>query len=132
VGLMAWGWVMGNKELINVAWPNNGLAWKTRWFQSKYILWSSRSTPLFPYRAYRFDYECPGGNLMHIILHVTIKTHSSESRGQERAKWITKNKTHDEQLCVFYMSKHFVINHSQYISWLVPTFKPGLSSRWIS
>jgi len=34
-----------------------------------------------------------------------IKTHGSESRGQERAKQITKNKMRDELLCVFYMSE---------------------------
>jgi len=31
----------------------------------------------------------------------------SELWGQERAKQITKNKTRDELLCVFYMSKRF-------------------------
>ena len=36
-----------------------------------------------------------------------IKTNGSESRGQERAKRITKNKTRDELLCVFYTSERF-------------------------
>ena len=36
-----------------------------------------------------------------------IKTHGSESRGQERAKQIAKNKTRDELLCVFYTSERF-------------------------
>jgi len=36
-----------------------------------------------------------------------IKTHGSESRGQERAKQIAKNKTHDELLYVFYTSEYF-------------------------
>jgi len=36
-----------------------------------------------------------------------IKTHGSESQGQERAKRITKNKMHDELLCVFYTSERF-------------------------
>ena len=34
-----------------------------------------------------------------------IKTHGSELQGQERAKQIAKNKTHDELLCVFYTSE---------------------------
>ena len=36
-----------------------------------------------------------------------IKTNGSESRGQERAKRITKNKMRDELLYVFYTSKSF-------------------------
>jgi len=36
-----------------------------------------------------------------------IKSHSGESRGQERAKQIVKNKMRDELVCVFYTSEHF-------------------------
>jgi len=35
----------------------------------------------------------------------------SKSLGQERAKRIAKNKTHDKLLCVFYASKHFRNTH---------------------
>ena len=45
--------------------------------------------------------------LLEIIIDSIIKTHGSESQGQERAKRITKHKTHDELLCVFYTSKYF-------------------------
>ena len=38
---------------------------------------------------------------------VPIKTHGSESQGQERAKRIAKNKTRNELLCVFYTSERF-------------------------
>ena len=42
-----------------------------------------------------------------VIRTAYIKTHGSESQGQERAKRITKNKTSDKLLCVFYMSERF-------------------------
>jgi len=35
-------------------------------------------------------------------LALYTKTHSSESRGQERTKQITKNKTFDELLCLLH------------------------------
>ena len=38
----------------------------------------------------------------YITMTVYIKTHGSESQGQERAKRIDKNKTRDELLFVFY------------------------------
>ena len=40
-------------------------------------------------------------------IFIFIKTHGSESRGQERAKRIAKNKTRDELLCFFYTSESF-------------------------
>ena len=51
-------------------------------------------------------------NISHIMIYMYqheshIKTNGSESRGQERAKQITKNKMRDKLLCVFYTSKHF-------------------------
>jgi len=42
-----------------------------------------------------------------IIMWTIIKTHGSESQGQERAKRIAKNKMRDKLLCVFYMSERF-------------------------
>jgi len=39
--------------------------------------------------------------------YIIIKTHGSESWGQERANRITKNKTRNELLSVFYTSKRF-------------------------
>jgi len=45
-----------------------------------------------------------------IILSVDTplnKIHGSELQGQERAKQITKNKTRDKLLCVFYTSECF-------------------------
>jgi len=41
------------------------------------------------------------------VLYFCFKTHGSESRGQERAKRIAKNKTHDKLMCVFYTSERF-------------------------
>jgi len=61
---------------------------------------------------------------------IYIKTHGSESRGQERAKRIVKNKTCDELLCVFYTSERFRNNYDVIttvdISCLASTFKPAL------
>ena len=52
-----------------------------------------------------------------------IKTHGSESRGQERAKRIAKNKTRDELLCAFWeaiYSHHLMpgIRKSVYLKYL--------------
>ena len=41
------------------------------------------------------------------ILYLSIKTHGSESQGQQRAKRITKNNMRDELLCVFYTNERF-------------------------
>jgi len=45
-----------------------------------------------------------------------IKTHGSESWGQERAKQIAKNKMHDELLCLLHEQTIWHHNHSQYLS----------------
>jgi len=42
-----------------------------------------------------------------ILWKFTIKTHSNESHGQERAKWIAENKMQDKLLHVFYTSEYF-------------------------
>jgi len=59
------------------------------------------------YQRSRRKEKIAEGICHHILNLLHIKTHGSESRGQERAKRITKNKTHDKLLCAFYTSECF-------------------------